>query len=84
MPSGVRHRDGKYGRYEKAWVDTVIDRQLRRIMRDHPALATATELEPAPAAIAGYASYLSAKIATYDAHIGVARPPGTPWASADC
>jgi hypothetical protein len=39
----------------------------------HPSWATAPQIEPSAAALAGYADYLTAKIATYDARIDAAR-----------
>jgi hypothetical protein len=60
-------------RREKDDVDEVIDRRLLSLLRDHRSWATAAELEPTTEAIAGYAEYLAARMAVYDAHIGAAR-----------
>jgi hypothetical protein len=69
----VRHEDGKYRSHKKSWVDAEVDEELRRRLRDHPSWATAPELEPHPEVIATYAAHLTAKIGTYDEHIGAAR-----------
>jgi hypothetical protein len=69
---GTRHQDGRYRRHRKKAVDVAIDQQLLQLLRRHPSWATAAELEPDPAAVAEYARYLDARIATYSAHIGAA------------
>jgi hypothetical protein len=69
---GTRHQDGRYRRHNKKAVDVAIDQQLIQLLRRHPSWATAAELEPDPAAIARYARYLDARIATYNTHIGAA------------
>ena len=69
---GIRHEDGKYRNRKKEDVDAAIDRELLWLLRRHPSWATAAEIEPSPEALAGYAHYLTAKIAAYDEHIGAA------------
>jgi hypothetical protein len=69
---GIRHQDGLYRHTKKADVDDAIDRKLLGQLRQHPSWATAAEIEPSSAALDRYARYLTAKIATYDAHIGAA------------
>jgi hypothetical protein len=69
---GTRHEDGRYRRHRKKAVDVAIDQQLLQLLRRHTSWATAAELEPDPAAVADYARYLDARIATYDAHAGAA------------
>ncbi|MFC5824434.1 hypothetical protein [Nonomuraea insulae] len=70
---GHRHPDGRFHREEKADVHLVVDRALLNALNGRFSWVAAPELAPAPAALVAYADYLTAKIATYDAHIGAAK-----------
>ncbi|MBF8187840.1 hypothetical protein ITP53_19290 [Nonomuraea sp. K274] len=70
---GHRHTDGRFHHEEKADVHRVVDRVLLDALNGRFSWVTAPELAPAPAALVAYADYLTAKIATYDAHIGAAK-----------
>ena len=69
----IRHEDGRYRNRKKADVDAATARELLWLLRRHPSWATAAEIAPSPEALAGYAHYLTAKIATYDVRIGAGR-----------
>ena len=83
----ARHADGKYRSYAKADVDGAIDRELISVLGRHQSWnlalgrqrswSVAPELEPAAEKLAGYAEYLTSKIAAYDEHAGAAaEDPG--------
>ncbi|MER6826894.1 hypothetical protein ABT352_12985 [Streptosporangium sp. NPDC000563] len=68
-----RHTDGRFHHEEKTDVHRVVDRVLLDTLNGRFFWVTAPELAPAPAALVAYADHLTAKIATYDAHIGAAK-----------